>query len=83
MKARAAWEQRESEPLGHCAACDPKRSLQPKNDKKRTSTVMKTKNNGLRIMLRGRPLGQESELKMQRQRFSRSRKIGGKLKTWD
>jgi len=37
MKARAAWKQRECEPLGHCAACDPKRSLQPSNDEKRTS----------------------------------------------
>jgi len=34
-------------------------------------------------MLRETPLGQESELKMQRQRFSRSRKIWGKLKTHD
>jgi hypothetical protein len=24
MKARVAWRQRESEPWGHCAACDPK-----------------------------------------------------------
>jgi len=36
---------------------------------------MKRKSNGLRIMLREKPLGQESELKAQRQRFSKSRKI--------
>jgi len=40
-------------------------------------------NNGSRIMLRERPLGQEIELKMQRQQFSRRRKIQGKLETWD
>jgi hypothetical protein len=36
---------------------------------------METKLNESRIMLRERPLGQESQLKMQRQRFRRSRKI--------
>jgi hypothetical protein len=36
---------------------------------------MKRKRNGLRIMLRERPLGQESEVKTQRQRFSKSRTI--------
>ena len=83
MKARAAWMQRECEPLGQCTACDPKRSLRPRNDAKRTSKAMKTKKTGLRIMLRERPLGQESKLNMQRQQFSRSRKIPGKLKMWD
>jgi len=34
-------------------------------------------------MLRERPLGQECELKMQRQQFSKSRMIQGKLKTLD
>jgi len=24
MKAGAAWKQKESKPLGHCAVCDPK-----------------------------------------------------------
>jgi len=38
---------------------------------------------GLRIMWRERPLGLESEVKMQRQRFSRSRKKRRTLKTWD
>jgi hypothetical protein len=28
MKATAAWKQKESEPLGYCAACDPNRSFQ-------------------------------------------------------
>jgi len=36
---------------------------------------MKRKRTGLRIMLRKKPLGQESELKMPRQRFSKCRKI--------
>jgi len=44
---------------------------------------METKKKGARIMLRERLLGQDSELNMQRQRFSRSRKIRGTLKTWD
>jgi len=66
MKARAAWKQREFEPLGHCVACDPKISLWLRNDMKRTSESMKTKRNGLSIMLRQRPLWQGSELNMQR-----------------
>jgi hypothetical protein len=36
---------------------------------------MKGKRNGLRILLRERPLGQESELKTQRQWFNKSRTI--------
>jgi len=36
---------------------------------------MQRKRNGLRIMLSERPLGQGSELKTQRQRFNKSRKI--------
>jgi len=36
---------------------------------------MKRKRNGLRILLKERPLGQESELKTQRQRFNKSRMI--------
>jgi hypothetical protein len=36
---------------------------------------MKGKKNGLRIMLREKPLGHESELKTQRQRFNRSSRI--------
>jgi len=27
MKARAGWRQKDSEPLGHCAACNPKKKL--------------------------------------------------------
>jgi len=79
MKARAGWMQRESEPLGHCAAWDPERSLRRKSDEKRTSQPMKRKRNGLRIMLREKPLGQESEFKMQRQRFNKSRTIWRRL----
>jgi len=37
MKAQAGWRQRESEPLGHRAAWDPKRRFQRKSDKERTS----------------------------------------------
>jgi len=44
---------------------------------------MKRRKNGFRIMLKDKPLGQESWLKMQKQRVSRSRKIRGKLKTWN
>jgi len=36
---------------------------------------MKRKGNGLRIRFREKPLGQETEFKTQRQRFSNSRKI--------
>jgi hypothetical protein len=74
-RIRAVWRRRESEPLVHCAACNTKRSLQQRNYEKRTFQTMETKLNESRIMLRERPLGQESQLKMQRQRFRRSRKI--------
>jgi len=44
---------------------------------------MKTKRNGSRIMLRESSLGQESELKTQRQQFSKSMMIQAELKTTD
>jgi len=44
---------------------------------------MKRKRNGLRIMVREKPLGQESELKMQRERSGRTSKIQRKPKTGD
>jgi hypothetical protein len=31
MRARAVWKKKESKPLGHCAAPDPKRTLWYKN----------------------------------------------------
>jgi len=31
MMAKAAWRQKESKRMGHCAACDPQRSLGPRN----------------------------------------------------
>jgi len=37
MKARAAWKQTESEPMGHCATCDANRSLWPRNNEKCSS----------------------------------------------
>jgi hypothetical protein len=75
MMARAAWMQTESEHLGHYAVCDPKRNLQQRNDQKCTYYPLMRKRNGLRIMFREKPLGQESELKMQRQQFIKRRKI--------
>jgi len=44
---------------------------------------MKRKRNGLRMMLREKLLVHESELKKQRQRFSKSRMIQQKLKMPD
>jgi len=44
---------------------------------------MKRKSNGLRIMFRERPLGQESGSKTQRQRFSKSKTIWSMLKSLD
>jgi hypothetical protein len=75
MMARAAWMQKESEHLGHYAACDPKRNLQRRNEEKCTYYPLMRKRNGLRIMFREKPLGQESELKMQRRQFIKRRKI--------
>jgi len=82
-KAWAVWKQRESEHLGHCAAGDQKRSLRRRNDEKRTFYAMKRKRNGLRIMLREKPLGQESEWKIQRQWFSKNSTIWRMLKSRD
>ena len=81
MWAKAACRQSEFNPLGHYVPWDPKRSLRQRNDEKHTSWAMKRKRNGLRIMLREKPLGQESELKMQRQWFSKSSKTWNMLKS--
>jgi hypothetical protein len=67
MKARAAWPQTVSEALGHCAACEAKRHLWLRNDKKVTCQAMKRKRNELRNMLREELLLQEGEMKMQSQ----------------
>jgi len=80
---RVAWRPKESEPLGHCVAWDPKRRLRRRNDEKRTSQPIKSKTNELRIMLREKPLGQERELKTQRQRLGKSRKIWSMVKSRD
>jgi len=83
IKARADCKQKLSEPLEHWAACDPKRSLQWRNNEKRTFEAIKKQTNWRRIMLREKLLWQESELKTLRQWLSRSRKIWGKLKMGD
>jgi hypothetical protein len=66
MMPSAAWKQRESDPLGHCALYNPKRSLQPSNNEKCTAEAMKRQRNGLKMMLREKLLSQESELNMLR-----------------
>jgi len=83
MKARAVWEQKESEPLGHCAASNPKRSFRPRIDEICASYAMKREKSRLRILLREKPPGKESELKRQRQRFGNSRRKWGKLTPGD
>jgi hypothetical protein len=57
--------------------------LLPRNDEKSTSLVTQRKIYGLRIMLRDKPLWQESELKMQRQHLCRSSRIKRLLETRD
>jgi hypothetical protein len=69
--------------IGVWCSLGSKRSLQRRNDEQYTSQAMKKKKNGLRIILRDRLLGQESELKMQRQRFSKSERIRDTLKSRD
>jgi len=51
------------------------RCLGWRNDEKCTCYEMQSKRNGSRIMLQGRPLRQERNLKPHRQQFSKSRKI--------
>jgi hypothetical protein len=75
MMGSAASRKKDSEPLGLCAAWDPKSSLRWRNDKKPTSSAMNRKRNELRIMLREKLLGQESKLKTQWQRFTNRRTI--------
>jgi len=77
--ARVAAKQKEFEPLGHCVVCDPKRSVWPRNNMKCAFQAMKRKRNGSWIMSRERWEWEDSELKTLRQRFSRTRKICGKL----
>jgi hypothetical protein len=74
-QARVDWRQKESKPLDHCAACDPSEILQPRIAEECTSQALLRKQNGLRIMLTEKLLGQESELKTQRHLFSKSRKM--------
>jgi len=83
MRARAASKQKEHEPLGHCAACDPKRSLRQRNDEKRTSYTTNRKRNGWRIIMRVKPLGHDSKLKTQRQWLGKSRMIQRQVKMRD
>jgi len=83
MNAREAWKLNESEPLVHCVDCNPNRSLRQREDKKRNFWIPKRKRNGLRITQREKPLWQGSELRMQRQQLSRSRKIWEVLKAGD
>jgi hypothetical protein len=45
MEVRAALKKKESDPLGHWAAGEPKRSLQPRNEQKPTSSAMKRMRN--------------------------------------
>jgi len=81
MQARAASNQNDPQPLGHCTACDPKRSLRPKNDKKHATSGTMRKKHGLGIMLGENPQGQGSTLKTERQQLSMRRKIERKPKT--
>jgi hypothetical protein len=69
--------------LWHYIASNPKRSLWLRNDVKCTSCAMKKKRNRLSIILRERLVGQESELKTQRQQSGSRRKILRQLKTRD
>jgi len=59
MKGIAAWKQKDSEPWGHCSACNPKKCLLASNDKKHAAQAMKRKKTGSRIMLREIQLGQD------------------------
>jgi len=83
MQARAAWRQKEFEPLEHCTACDAKRSLRRRNHNKPTVYAMKRKWNVSRIILRERLLWQESKVKTYRQQLCRTSMIWGKLKMRD
>jgi len=80
MKATKAWRQNRSERWEHCTAYDPKRSFQRRKDRKLTVYAIKRKRNGSRIMWREKPLWEESEFKMQRQRCCKSWKIWLQLK---
>jgi len=58
IKERPTQEQTLTEPLGHCAACNPKRHFQRRYDKKRTSYAIYRKRNGSKIVLRDKRLWQ-------------------------
>jgi len=75
MKPRVAANQKGSEYYEYCTASIPNRSFWWRKDKKHTFEVMQGKRNSSRIMWIEFPLWHTSELKMQRQRLSRSWKI--------
>ena len=75
MKASMAWRQKGSDRWKQYAACDLNRSVWWTKDEKRNFQAMKRGRNRSRIMLREKPLWQESELKAQRQYLCKSRMI--------
>jgi hypothetical protein len=74
-EGNSGMEEETVQALGALRSLRSKKSLQRRNEVKHTSQAMKRKRNGLRIMLRERPLGQESEKMTQRQQFSKTRTI--------
>jgi len=83
MLASVACKQIGSEPLEHCAACNPKRSLQCKHDEKFKFKSLQRRRHGLRILWLEIPLWQECKLKTQRHQLCRSRKLWEMLKRQD
>jgi len=79
-EVKSGWDSERFRALGAMRGFRRKRSLRRTNHEKHTSEAMKPKRNALRIMLREKLVGQESKLKMQMQRFSKSRTIWRMLK---
>jgi hypothetical protein len=69
--------------LGVLHSLRSKKKLAAEKPRETHSSNKERNSNGLWIMLRDNPLGQESELKRQKQRFSKSRRICSMLKLRD
>jgi len=83
MTANTALRQKGFEHWEHWAGYNPKGSVPWRKVGKGTFYAKKRENNGWRIMWMERPLWQESKIKTQRHRLSKSRKIWEMLKRHD
>lgn len=83
MKLTATWKQTLPRLMRPSTPCDAKRTLQPIDNKNRTSHAMNRKRNGVRSILSNKLLWQRSQSRTPRQQSGWSREIQRQLNTRD